>query len=431
MKTSSRGSILTVFVIPLGILILAVAAMAGLFALKSKPPQEDREIRPPLVEISEVVKEDVTLTVRTQGTVLPRTETELKSEVSGQILAVSDSLRDGGRFSQGDILLEIDPSDYKAAVAQAEASVAQMRVRLEQELAQAEQAAQDWNDLGRGEASSLALREPQVAEARALVLSAEAALERARRDLERTRIKAPYDGIVRSKIADLGQYVSPGTPLASIFATDYVEIRLPLTMVDLGHLDVPLNFSSYESGNEGPAVTLTADLAGRTHVWEGTISRLVGTLDERNRVTYAVAKVSDPYNRSEQRWTQPLAVGLFVEAEIEGRDLHEVAVLPRYALRADQRILIVKADNTVEQRAVQVARADSRHVYITGGLEAGERVCLTALEFVIDGMTVEALGDEADGDEKSDAEGDEALAEEGEEGDPALVKKNDNESEEI
>ncbi len=242
----------------------------------------------------------------------------------------------------------------------------------------------------------MTLRIPQVAEAEAALASARAALVRAERDLERTRIRAPYAGRVREKNVDLGQYVTPGTPLARIYAVDYAEIRLPLPDADLAFVDLPLVYRDAESGKSGPEVILRSEFAGRTFQWRGRVVRTEGEIDPRSRMVHAVARVKDPYGRGEDPNRPPLAAGMYVEAEIIGHRVEGVVVIPRTALRERDRVLIVDEDDQLQFRKVDVLRISEDRAVIASGLSEGDRLCLTNLVAVTAGMRVEVFEGDAE-----------------------------------
>jgi RND family efflux transporter MFP subunit len=377
--------------IPIGILGLAAAILFGLIKFKKKPETKPVEITPTLVQVVPAQSRSQTFRVRTQGTVLPRTESSLTSEVSGRILSVSPSFYAGGVFEEGDILLEIDPSNYESAVAQAEFSLEQARLRYAQEEARGEQAKKEWGSLSKGEPSPLALRLPQLRAEEANVEWAQEALQKARLDLERTRIRAPFTGMVREKKSDVGQYVTIGTPLGTVFAIDVAEIRLPLSLDQLAYLELPIAFQETIGSRLAPPVTLTARIAGQNHSWYGTIVRTEGAVDPSSRMIYCVAQVEDPYSVYHDTSELALTMGLFVEASIEGRTVEDVIVLPRRALRGSDRVLVVGEDNSLRSRTVKVVKADEDQVIISEGIEAGELVCLTSLEFVVEGMAVDPV----------------------------------------
>lgn len=229
--------------------------------------------------------------------------------------------------------------------------------------------------------------------AAASLREAEAALEQARRDLERTELRAPYAGRVREKLVDVGQFVERGTPVARLYAVDYAEIRLPIPDEEMAFLDLPLDYRGAAHQGAGPTVILRADFAGGRHAWEGRIVRTEGEIDPRSRMIHAVARVDDPYGRGTPG-RPPLHVGLFVEAEILGRELPGAVVLPRAALRGDGRILVVDADDRLRGRQVDVVRVDGEQAIIRSGLAAGERVCVSPLETVTDGTKVRTVADQ-------------------------------------
>jgi RND family efflux transporter MFP subunit len=237
----------------LPILILLCAGIIAAFQIMLKPePNEIAPIRPiTSVEIIEVQPTTVQLTIMSQGTLLPTVETDLIAEVSGRVIEVADNFRAGNHFKKNDVLIKIDPTDYEAAAATREADLANAELKLAQEQALAQQAEADWLALGTGEASDLTLRKPQLKQAMAMVKSAQAALNKARRDIERTQIIAPYNGIVLNKNVDLGQFVitNPSNPLARIYATQSAEVRLPITEQEASFLD--------RDSEEPSSVTLT------------------------------------------------------------------------------------------------------------------------------------------------------------------------------
>jgi RND family efflux transporter MFP subunit len=390
--------------IALPILVLAAGAAAAVAIVNAREnvrPTAPRPL-PPAVRTVTASPETLRLRVEAQGTVVPRTETTLVSEVAGRIVVVDPSLAPGGFFERGDVLAEIDPADYRQSLAAARARLAQARVRLEQELASAEVARREWESLARedDEPSPLTLREPQVEEARSALAAAEAEVERAQRDVGRTRIVAPYAGRVRSKQVDVGQFVNRGTPIATIYAVDAAEVRLPLPDEDLAHLDLPLGYRG-EHRAHGPEVILRARFAGAWHEWRGRIVRTEGEIDPRSRVVHVVARVDDPYARDPAEPDRPpLAVGQFVEAEILGRQVEDVYVLPAEALRGTSTVWVANDEQRLRFREVEVLRRGPENVIVADGLSAGDAVVLSPLDAVTDGMRVRvAAGDDAGGRE--------------------------------
>jgi RND family efflux transporter MFP subunit len=367
--------------LPLAIIAVAVVVMLALAAMRPKPPQRPAAPRVAAVEVVVVEQAPAGFEVRTQGTVQPRTQTTLVSEVGGTVLSVADNFVAGGRFRRGELLLRVDPKDYEVAVLRAEATLASRRALLDQEEARSEQAAKDWASLGRsGTPNPLVLRTPYLAEARANVRSAEADLAAAKINLERTRIRAPFDGLLREKRADVGQYVNVGAALGVLAATDVAEIRLPLTEADLAVIEI--------GANGGPPVRLVARGAAAEQQWTGRLVRSEGVFDERSRVMHVVVQVDDPY-RGDGR---ALQFGSFVEARLPATLDRRVISVPRRALRGMDQLLLVDDDSRLRMRSVEVLRADQDRVYVAAGLSPGERVITTVVEAPVEGMQVRVLG---------------------------------------
>ena len=375
--------------------VLGVAAMGAYVMYLNRPPVETQTpvVSPPAVRVQRVAFESVDLAVSSQGSVQPRTASQLVPEISGTVINVSPTFAVGGFFEEGDVLLEIDPYDYQQALITGQSQLAQARLRLAQEEAEAEVARREWEELGRGDANALTLRQPQVEDARAAVTSAEAAIDRARRDLERAEVRAPYAGRVQSKDVDIGQFVNRGTAVGRIYAVDSAEVRLPLPDTELAYVDVPMSYRGTQP-QAGPDVVLSADFAGRRYTWQGRIVRTEGEIDSVSRMVHVVAEVDDPYAPGSDPSRPPLAVGMFVEAEIAGRRVDDVVLLPWAALHGRDQVLIVDDDGRLRYRQVDILRSTTEYVMIRSGLAEGERVSISALDAVIDGMAVQIAEDE-------------------------------------
>ena len=375
---------------PLAVLATAFLAAAGLVAARPEVEQAEPVITHPLVRVTSVSRGPVQLSVHTQGTVEPRTESDLVAEVAGRIIWVSPSLASGGFIEPGELLLRIDATDYEIGVARAEASL--RRARSQRTLAEAGLARhRRLADRGVESASALetAINGREVAEA--TVTEAEAMLRQARRDLERTELRAPYLGRVRDKRVDVGQFVGRGTPMARLYAVDYAEVRLPLADAEAEFVDLPIAYRDGGEAAPAPVVILRADFAGRSHTWRGRIVRTEGELDARTRMIHAVARIDDPYGRGESPDRPPLSVGLFVQAEILGREVDDVIRVPRSALRGDSTAVVVDPDGLIRLREVDVLKRNRDEVLVTGGLEPGDRLCTTPLSITVDGMRVETV----------------------------------------
>ena len=376
-------------------LVVVGAAIVGAFTMywnRTPVETQPRVFTPTSVRVQEITLRDVALSVTSQGTVRPRTESQLVPEVAGRITWVAPSFAEGGFFESGDVLVRIDPFDYQQAIVSARSQLAQARLRLAQEEAEADVAVREWDALGRGDPRALTLRKPQLEDARASVAGAEASLERAKRDLERAEIVAPYAGRIRQKNVDIGQFVRVGDAVATIYAVDFAEVRLPLPDEQLAYLDLPL---SYRGGADQPQphVTLRATFAGDAHEWQGRIVRTESEIDPVSRMVHAVAEVADPYAPGSR---PPLAVGMYVEAEIEGRTARNVAVVPRAALRGRDRVLVVDADDRLRFREIDILRSTTDAIYVRGGLADGDLVVVSPLDTPTEGMAVQLADADAD-----------------------------------
>lgn len=372
--------------LPLIILLAGAMGAWGLMANRPQVKSEKREEEPPVVEVVVAQKRALRLTVHSQGIVKPRTEITLASEVPGRVIEVHRAFAAGGFFEQGEVLVVIDPRDYAFAVTQAQAEVAEAHKELLREEAEAEQARQEWRALGGGQASAFVLREPHLAERRAKLAAAKDKLAEARLNRARCELYAPFAGRVRSKQVDVGHYVSTGEALARIYAIDVAEVRLPIPSEQIDFLDLPLSYRGGAGRRAGPPVDLSARLGDREHRWEGRIVRTEGAFDDKTGMLYAVAEVADPYGYSQHR--PPLAVGLFVQAQISGRERSDLLRLPHGALRAGHQVLVIDAEHRVRFRDVEVLANDPEGVLVRGGIAPGERVAVAGLDTPAEGMRV-------------------------------------------
>ena len=375
-------------ILPLFALGAGGLATRALILSYEKPEPQPVVIQPPLVRVIPATPTTLTLTVRAEGTVAPRTESQLIPEISGKVVEVSPSLAAGGFFDAGDVLLRVEKREYEIAVIRAMAAIEQAKLRLTTEEQEAEVARQEWETLGEGEPSPLLFREPQIAEVRSTLAAAEAALQLAEYDLERTVLRAPFAGRVRSKQVDLGQFVQRGTAVATLYAVDVAEVRLPIPNSELAYCNLPLAYRDGTETTPGPAVKLTSRFAGRDHVWRGRIVRTEGEIDPRTRMVVAIAQVQDPYARGRESNRPPLAVGMFVQAEIEGIRVRNVVSVPRVALRTDDSVYVVDSLDRLNFRTVDILRRERDTVLIRAGLKEGERICTSPLEAAVNGMAV-------------------------------------------
>ncbi len=370
-------------------ILLPLGIIAGGFVLAGLIVATGPELTPqappsnaPLVRTWPASSQTVQMTTIGHGTVVPRTQSELVPEVSGRVINMSTAMVSGGFFREGDVLMEIDPLDYELALEQARAVLAS----AESELTNAKRSYERLLDLAKRQSASQSQQDDALNRmrfAQASLREANARIAKAERDLERTRITAPYDGRVRSEQVDIGQFINRGNPIASLYATDVAEVRLPIHDEELAYLNLPLGA---ELKDNLPVVILRAQFGGEEHTWEGKVVRTEGELDPQTRMINVIAQVDSPYKQSETR--PPLAVGLFVEAEIIGTRVDDVFVIPRSALQANNQVYIIDQDNRLHFRDVDVLRVVDEEVYIRDGFEVGETVSLSTINNAIEGMQV-------------------------------------------
>jgi RND family efflux transporter MFP subunit len=382
-------------------LIVGGGLSYGLLVGKPGPePEPAPPFVPPVVDIRVVAPAAHSLSVETQGTVRPLREIKLVSQVGGRVEEVSPRFAQGGFFAVDEPLVKVEDVDYQFLIARAESQVAAARQRLAEEEGRALQAKREWRDLGSVQANALFLREPQLASAKAALRASEADLAAARLDLSRTSIAAPFNGRISEKFVDVGQYVSLGTVIATIYDTDVAQVRLPLTDQQVALLDLPLIYNNeLPADREGVPVLLHARFANRQWQWQGKVVRTDASIDESSRVVYAVVEVQKPFERQPGSERPPLSPGLFVSATITGRQLQQVVELPRSALRSDGTVMVVDPAQLAQPQPVHVLDSDADNVWVQG-LNAGARVIVRQPTLVVAGMQVtvrEATALAADG----------------------------------
>jgi len=371
---------------------LIILACGGLAAWRLGIPVEAPKPQPapPQVlktEILELQRSDYQIAIDSQGSVRAHYTTTVTPQVAGTILKLHDRFEDGAFFKKDEILAELDPADFQVAVSAAESRLARAEAILVQEEARAKQARLNWQDLGYDEEpSELVLRVPQLKEAKASVDAATAELEQARRDLDRTKIRAPFDGRVQERAVGLGQAVGGSTPLGEIFATDFAEIRLPLAPRQLDFINLPSH-----PGDSEVSVTLTDAIGQRHEVqWEAKIVRTEGALDESSRELFAIARIDDPFGLISGK--PPLRIGQPVRASIRGNILKEVFVIPRHAMRGVNRIYLVDRQNPAIQRTnIEPIWSTADELVIKEGLQPGQWLATTRLPYAPDGAPVEVV----------------------------------------
>jgi RND family efflux transporter MFP subunit len=373
--------------------MLAAATAGSTLLYMNRAPSEIREPEQKrvTVDVAEVVKDSLRIQVQAQGTVSPLQETAILSEVKGRIVEVSPQFIVGGFVKANEVLMRVDPRDYETSLLRAQAAVASAESVLAQEKGRAEVALREWKRLPQGsqrsqEAKDLYLRKPQLEQAQAQLLAARADLNTARDNLERTVIRAPYDALIRAKHSELGQFVSAGKELVDVFSVDYAEVRLPIPQSKLDYLELP----GLEGYDNGATIDLYTDVAGEVKHWQARLHRTEGIFDDRSRVLYTVARVKDPYALKDPT-REPLRIGTFVNANIQGRELQEIVTLPRHLLRAGNLLWVVDETLHLRNRKVTTLRTGGDWIYITAGLDEGDLVSLTVLGNSFNGNSVEIV----------------------------------------
>ncbi len=372
--------------------------MAGVFAamiIVRMPPQADQQLQvaePPAVQTITVQPQRLQMAVQTRGRVKAQTEIEVITGVSGNITHVAPAFVSGGFFKKGDLLVSIDPAEYDLRVAQAQARVMEAHYQLTREEAEAEQARQEWRQLGEGDPSPLNLRIPQLKEKKAKLAAEQEELKNARLLRLRTEIRAPFNGRVRTINIGMGQYLNTGDVLGSIYSSDLAEVRLPVNTEELSWVDVP-DWPSRSAAVKGAEVILSANYRGEMQAWRGRIVRSEGAIDEKTGMVMLVAQVSDPFGLrggERDREVTTLPVGLYVEASIEGRWLDDVYVLPASALLQGNRVAVVDQDNRLRLRHVAILKREHAQVLLKEGLMPGEQIMVSGILHPVEGMTVVA-----------------------------------------
>jgi len=397
-----------------GLLLGAVVLVGGFWFFAPSPETQPPPPEAPLVSTTPVDVQSGSLLVRGTGTVRPVREIQLTAQVGGRIQDVSDALVSGGRFDAGEVLARIDPSDYRNAVQQAEAQVTQAEVQLLQAREQAGAARRDYErvrdrtgnlptpdstDLGR-----LVFNEPQVAQAEANLESARAALDDARTRLERTTLQVPFDGMVRTKQADLGAYLAPGTPIATVYGTEVVEVTVSLPSSKAALIQNLWTTSARREAFDLPA-TVSHSYGGTTFTWDGYVHRVEGAVSEQTRTVDVVVRVDDPYRVGDdgavdRRMPEqpsapdrpPLAVGTYATVDIQGRREGTYHVVPRRAVHtrdsARPTVWTAEGDSLLVERVVEPIQTVEERTYLAPTLDPDARVITTDLRVHSDSMKI-------------------------------------------
>ena len=382
-------------ILPIVIIIVVLGIIAALFLFQPKAQKRKANNGPVInVELMDIVQTDIVPQILSYGLVEPRTRTTLVSQVGGRIVSISEQFRDGGFFNEGDSLMQIDPTDHQVDVDIALADVAQAEQALAEEHAQADQAKSDWKRLGASESiSPLVLRKPQLKAAQANVNSAKARLKQAQTNLERTSVKAPYSGRVLSTNVDLGQVVTNNTELGEVYATDMIEVRLPVKNEDLPLLNLPEYYRGQEQVSQDlPLVNIHSELA-KDETWQAQLVRTAGSIDETSRQLYVVARIDDPFGEKAQGRFQ-LKIGQYVKAEINGANLNSAISIPNKAIYQGSYVYLFK-DGAVYRTPIEIRWQNQDTAVISKGITAGDQLVVSPLGQVTSGTLVKVSSNSA------------------------------------
>ena len=333
------------------LIVLAIAGAGGYWLITNKPEIKKHSKKPviPVVKVVPFRLQDYRITVHTSGIVEARTKTTLVSEVAGKVSTIKSAFQEGNYFKKNDLLLKIDDIDYRNNIAIAAAEIARQELAVKEQISQSKLAKQDWDLFGekKRKPSELALRTPHIASAKAALKAAKIRMEQAQLQLARTTITAPYNGRVLTRKVDVGQYVTPGTPLGTLFATDTIEVRLPLSLANYELLGIPEFYQNeaQPAANKLPKVTFyTETTPGTRHEWSGKVVRTSAALDDKTRQLSVIARIDNPFARN-NNGSPPVKLGQFLQADIVGKTLHNVALIPDSALSHQNTILLFQPNS--------------------------------------------------------------------------------------
>ena len=365
----------------IGLIILALSIIIAGVLIKSRPVAIAKENKEdiPYVKTMMILPRTVKASISSQGIVQPESELILLSELSSRVEWLSPKMEAGSSFKQGDTLIVLDKRDYELALISAESQVLNAEVNLEREQAESELAKKEWKRIGAGLGSDLALRKPQMAQAKATYAAAKASLEQAKRNLSRTIFIAPFDGRVRTSRINLGTTVFPGTSIGNIYATDAYEVRLPIADQDVQYSGLEFNGQKIEESKRLDVIIIQGN-----NKWPAKIVRTEAEIDPVTRMMAVVAKVD---NSDKKMFTTPLVVGQFVQAKISGIEISDISVLPRSSVR-NESVWVVDNLMSMQNRSVDVLRNEDDFALIGEGFEPGDRLLTSRVSSLVNGLRV-------------------------------------------
>ncbi|WP_345422635.1 efflux RND transporter periplasmic adaptor subunit [Halioxenophilus aromaticivorans] len=372
--------------VALPVLILA-GSVAGFVAVNAVAKQESQTVEydgRPNVRIEPAKQQDYQVIISQFASVQPVEITPLAAQVSGEVTHWHPNFIEGGRVKKGDLLFSVEKDAYESAYLQAEASLNQAKASLIEEQAQADVSADEARRNPNKKYTDLFLRKPQVMSAKASVKSAEAALRIAKRDLENCDVYAPFDALVVESNIGVGQYLSIGSTVATLYSIERAKIVVPIPGFDSQFLPDDL---------AGTQVTVAGDsLQGG--VRKGKILHDLGTIDEETRMTRVLVEVEDPY--ALQTDARPLRFGSYVEVSFAGKTFHNIVKMPQQ-LVINRTVWVVNDQSELESRPVQILREEGGSFLINDGLTPSDNVITTLPEYPQAGMKVKVINDQHQG----------------------------------
>ncbi len=375
---------------PVLVLACAFVIFGALQANKPMPEKKEAQARVLQVYTTPAALESTFFDVYAQGEVKARTAINLAAQVGGRVEWVSEQFIPGGSFLAGEPILRLEAVDYQLALNQAEASLANAQVLLEKAEADADVARKQL--AGVKNPSPLALKIPQVKEAKASLKAAQASVERARLNLKRTTVSLPYDARITAVNVQVGQVIAMGQALAAAFSIDEVMVRLALKQETLGSLGLPIGFVA--EPNQEPPVTFSTEIADTPYQWTGKLTHIEANIDQATRMAHATATLDKPYEMVNTSNGMPMAVGLYVDAHIQGRQVDKIISIPRSALRPGNRVFVIE-NETLQVAEVTVAHANEDKAYISSGLFAGAQIITSPIRNPIAGMAITSIKPQA------------------------------------
>ncbi|MFK7865302.1 MAG: efflux RND transporter periplasmic adaptor subunit [Pseudohongiellaceae bacterium] len=379
--------------LPVGILVVCILFAGFLVRSPTQVEEASPEMIPVAVRVVEAQLESVALSVESQGKVQPAQTASISAAVAGPVAWISPAMEAGGFVAQGEPLLRLDSVDFETAKARSMAALQQVEAEarfssseLERFIELAEK------NLASDSQLQDTRRQAEVANAR--LADAQASFKQAELDLMRAEIKAPFNAVIESRDVELGQYVNRAQSVAVVHGADEVEVRVPLAIRQLGYLDIPLGLRGELSGEQAPDVDLLGYYGGQEYLWHGELVRTEAVIDPNSNTVQTIIRVDQPGATDSSSYSGnqiPLPIGLFVQASISGKRIDDIVVLPRSVIRNNNQVLVVDTENKMYYRDVEIFRLEESRVLISAGLLPGEKICISPIQAVVEGMSVQPI----------------------------------------